>query len=165
MSNLIPNENTWVGFVPATLTKPDGVASISAPKIAEVTAAEDITDFLVSLNASSTGNTVPTPRLKSLFETSVNGTSTATFTADLYRDDEDDLAWDLFPRGVRGAVLIKRFGGSGPENSPVVGETVEVWPVRVSSRAPGALQSGTAQMFTLTCSVPKEPDEDAVVVA
>ncbi|MEO6203992.1 MAG: hypothetical protein ABIO67_01210 [Mycobacteriales bacterium] len=165
MSNLIPNENTWVGFLVATVPKPNGVGIISAPTVAEVGSAVDLTDFLVSLNASASGNTVPTPRLKSLFETSVNGTSTATFTGDFYRDDEADLAWDTLPRGTKGCFLIKRFGGTGTAGKPVAAETVEVWPVNVTSRAAGALTSGTAQMFTLTCSVPREPDEDAVVSA
>lgn len=162
---LIPNENTWVGFAPATAVKPNGVGNISAPTAAEVAAAIDWTDFIVSLNASTTGNTVPTPRLKRKFETSTDGTVTGTFTADCYRDDEDDLAWDTFPRGVRGAVLIKRFGGTGLDGRPVVGETVEVWVISVTSRAAGALTSGTAQMFTLTASLPEEPDEDSLVAA
>jgi hypothetical protein len=165
MANLIPNENTWVGFALATVPKPNGVTNVNAPTLAEVNAAVDITDYIVSLTANATGNTVPTPRLKSSFETSVNGTRTASFTADMYRDDENDLAWDTFPQNTRGAVLVKRFGGTGTGGRPVVGQKVEVWPIRVSSRAPGALQSGTAQMFTLTCSVPKEPNEDAVVAA
>lgn len=165
MSQLIPNENTWLGFVAATPTKPNGVGNISAPTAAEVAAAVDLTDFLITLNASTSGNTVPTPRLKTKFETSTDGTVTGTFTADFYRDDEDDLAWDTLPRGTKGAFLVKRFGGTGTDGRPAAAETVEVWPISVTSRAPAALTSGTAQMFTLTASLPREPDEDAVVAA
>lgn len=165
MANLIPNENTWVGYVAGTVPKPFGVGNLAAPTTAEVAGAIDVTDFLISLNASSTGNTVPTPRLKSLFETSVNGTSAAAFSADFYRDDEADIAWDLFPRGARGTFLVKRFGGTGTGKRPVVTQTVEAWAVGVTSRAANALTSGAAQMFTVTCSVPKEPNENAIVAA
>jgi len=165
MANLIPNQNSWIGFVLGTGPAPFGVLNPSAPTVANVAAAVDVTDFIVNINASSTGNTVPTPRLKSLFETSVPGTAAAQFSAEMYRDDEADTAWDTFPRGTKGTFLIKRFGGTGTNLRPVAAQTVESWPVIVTSRAPGALASGAAQTFTLTCAVPKEPDEDAVVAA
>lgn len=165
MSNLIPNENSWVGFVAATVAKPDGLTNYKTPTSAEVAAAIDLTDFIVTINASASGNPVPTPRLKSLFETTIPGTSSATFTADMYRDDQDDLAWDTLYRGRRGVFLISRFGGTGPARRPAATQKLEVWPVQIISRAGAALQSGSAQMFTLTASVPKEPAEDAVVAA
>lgn len=165
MGQIIPNENTWVGFAVATVAKPLGVGNLSAPTLAEINAAVDITDFIISLNPSTTGNTVPTPRLKTKFETSTDGTVTGSFTGDFYRDDEDDLAWDLLPRGTKGCMFVKRFGGTGVDGKPITGQSVECWPISVSSRTPGGLTSGAAQMFTLTASVPKEPDEDAMVVA
>lgn len=165
MSNLIPNENVYVGFLAGATGKPFGTTAPVAPTLAEIAASIDLTDYLITLNASATGNTVPTPRLKSLFETSVPGTAAAQFTAEMYRDDEDDLGWDTVPRGTKGTFLIKRFGGTGTNLKPVAAQTVESWPVIVTSRAAGALASGTAQTFMLTCSVPKEPDEDAVVAA
>lgn len=158
MSRIIPNENSWIGFATA-------VADIHAPTAAELSAAIDLTDFIVTINASTTGNTVPTPSLKTLFETSIPGTAAAQFTADMYRDDEDDLGWETLPRGTKGFFLISRFGGTGPANRPATTQKLEVWPVHVSSRAGGALTSNTAQTFTLTCSVPQEPDEDAIAAA
>lgn len=163
MSQIIPNEHTWVGFVAATNLKPNGVTNINSPTAAEVSGAVDITDFIVSINASTTGNTVPTPRLKTKFETSTDGTVAGQLSADMYRDDEVDTAWNTFPRGTKGAILIKRFGGTGTAGAPVAAQTVEVWPIHVSSRAAGNLTSGTAQMFTLTCAIPREPNEAAVV--
>jgi hypothetical protein len=156
VSRIIPNQESWIAFATS-------VASISSPTVAELAAAVDLTDYIVTINASSTGNTVPTPSLKSLFETSVPGTAAAQFTADMYRDDSSDLAWTTLPRNTVGFFLIKRFGGTGSNNKPVATETVEVWPVHISSRAGGAMSSNTAQTFTVTCSVPQEPAEDAVV--
>lgn len=159
MSTLIPNENCYIAFSPTVPT------DLAAPTAAQVAAAIDVTDFVISLTAGAQGNAVPTPRLKRLFETSIPGTSSAQFTSEMYRDDEDDVAWDLLARDTAGVFYISRFGGTGPDNLPVATDPVEVWPVRVVSRMAGALTSNTAQTFTLTCSVPEEPEEDAVVAA
>lgn len=158
MARLIPNENTWVGFATT-------VASVDAPTAANVTAAVDLTHYLISINASSQGNTVPTPTLDTLFETSIPGTVTATFTADFYRDDEEDLAWDTLPRRTTGYFLISRFGGSGTGNQPQSGDEIEVWPVDVVSRTMANTTNNTVMTFTMTGSVPEEPNEAATVAA
>lgn len=166
MSNLIPNEHVFIGFIPevtGATPKPYGVANTASPTVAEIAGAIDLTDYVISLTASSSGNVVPTPRLKSLFETSISGTVTATFTGDFYRDDTNDLAWDTLPRAQQGSFIIKRFGGTGTGGRPAATQKCEVWPVDVVSRAAAALTSGQAQMFTLNCSVPKEPNENATV--
>ena len=160
MARLIPNENTWVGFAPAA-----SITDIHAPTAAQVAAAEDLTGLLISLNASSRGNTVPTPAFNTLFETSTTGTSTATFDADFYRDDEDDAAWELLQRGTRGYFLISRFGGSGTANLPVAADEIEVWPVSVVSRSMANMSNNTVLTFTVSCAVNVEPDEAAVVAA
>lgn len=164
MSQFIPNENTFLGFLAASAGKPYGFGNVSAPTAAEVTATKDYTDFLVTLNASMTGGTVPVPRLKTKFETTTDGTVTGTFTADFYRDNLNDAAWKDLPRGTKGGFLLKRFGGTGTGGRPATGQDCEIWPVSVTSRAASPLVSGQAQAFTLTCSLPFEADEDAVVV-
>lgn len=158
MTRIIPNERSWIGFA-------DTVADINAPTGAEIAAAVDLTGFCVSINASAQGNTVPTPALDSLFETSILGTSQASFTADFYRDDDNDLAWETLPRATEGFFIISRLGGSGPGIVPIATDPVEVWPVIVTSRQAGAMSSNTVQTFTSTCSVPVVPAEDALVAA
>ncbi len=160
MARIIPNENTWIGFVPG-----NAITNIAAPTAAQIAAAVDLTGFTISLNASSRGNTVPTPAFDSLFETSTTGTSAATFDADFYRDDEDDTAWATLPRGTRGYFVISRFGGTGDENLPVAGDEVEVWPVNITSRTMANMSSNTVLTFTVSCSVNIEPAEDATVAA
>jgi len=157
MGRIIPNENSYIGFNP-TLT-----GTVSGPKVADFTSAIDLTHQTVSLNASSTGNTVPTPSLDTLFETSITGTSAASFSGDFYRDDvtADDLAWTTLPRGTQGYFLIARFGGK----PAAAGRKCEVWPVRVTSRSMANMANNTVETFTVTCAVPVEPDEDAVVAA
>lgn len=165
MARVIPNERTWIGF---TDTRP---ANLSQPTAAEINAADDLTCLVMSINASAQGNTVPTPSLCSLFETSVPGTSQATFQGDFYRDDAEvagdiiDLAWNTLKRGVSGYFFISRFGGSGTNAKPVAGDQLEVWPVQITSRTAGALASNTAQTFSITAAVNEVPSEDAEVHA
>jgi hypothetical protein len=156
MGRFIPNENSFIGFA-ATLT-----GSVTAPKVADVTGAIDLTDLTMSLNASAQGNSVPTPSFAHLFETSIIGTSQATFTADFYRDDDDtaDTAWDTLPRGTHGFFIISRFGLI----PSTVGDECEVWPVAVLSRAMANMANNTVVSFTSTCAVPQVPGEDAVTV-
>jgi hypothetical protein len=156
MARIIPNENTWIGFTPTAITD-------QAPTVAQIAAAVDLTGYCISLNASSRGNTVPTPSFDSLFETSTAGTSAATFDADFYRDDEDDLAWETLPRGTRGTFLIARFGGTGAANLPIAGDEIEVWTVMVTSRTMANMSSNTVLTFTASCSVNIEPDENFTV--
>lgn len=157
MSKFIPNEESFVGFA-TTLT-----GTVSAPKVADVTGAVDLTALCTSLNASATGNAVPTPSFDNLFETSVPGTSQATFTADFYRDNGSgsaDLAWITLPRATGGYFIIARFG----QIPSTIGDKCEVWPVIVLSRAMANMTSNTVVSFTVTCSVPAIPGEDAVTV-
>lgn len=159
MARIIPNENTWVGFTS------QAVSDIAAPSAAVVGACIDLTSYCISLNASARGNTVPTPSFDSLFETSTAGTSAATFDADFYRDDEDDLAWETLTRNERGHFIIARFGGSGANNLPQSGDDVEVWPVMITSRTMANMASNTVLTFTASCAVMEEPAEDAKVAA
>jgi hypothetical protein len=159
MSRIIPNENSWIGF---TTVRP---ADLAAPTVAELAGATNLTSYIVSINPTAQGNAIPTPALDSLFDRSAIGTSQGSFTADMYRDDEGDLAWDTLPRGVRGYFFISRFGGSGVDHIPAEGEPVEVWPVAITQRAGSAMSSNTVQTFTVSAAVPDPPEEDAIVSA
>lgn len=162
MGRVIPNEQTYVCFIDDT----PGIASATlAPTAAEITGGVDLTPFLMSLNASSQGNQVPTPSFDTLFETSITGTSQATFTADFYRDDAADTAWTTFPRGTKGYVVVSRFGGSGTDQKPIAGDVVEVWPVEVVSRTAASMQNNAVQTFSVTCAVNTVPNEAATVLA
>jgi hypothetical protein len=156
MGRVIPNEQTWVGFTPT-------IASITAPTEIELNLCTDLTPFLMSINASAQGNQVPTPSFDSLFETSIVGTSQATFSADFYRDSVADTAWTTFPRGTKGFIVISRFGGTGPDQIPRNGDYCEVWPVEVVSRTAANMQNNAVQTFTMTCAVNTVPAETAQV--
>lgn len=159
MSTLIPNENCYIGF--SDTMPADDVTFI--PTLVELAAAIELTEFVISLTASSTGNAVPIPSLKSLFERTIPGTVTATFTAEMYRDSitANDEAWNALERGVDGIFYIARFQAG----VPVATDHIECWPIKVTGRAGSAMSSNTAQTFTLTCSVPEVPNEDATIAA
>jgi hypothetical protein len=139
-----------------------GTASdISKPTVADISGCVELTEFISGLNFAAQGNVVPTPNLKKLFETSIEGTTQATATMDCYRDDELDVAWEVLPRKASGFVIISRFGGI----PNAAGKKCEVWPVRVSSRTNANLTNNTPATFTATFAVTDAPEEDAVVVA
>lgn len=158
MARVIPNETSWIGW---TTTAP---ADLTKPAVAELGA--DWTCYVSSITASSQGNQIPIPDLCSRFERSIAGTVTATFSAEFYRDDEDDLPWDTLKRGTRGFFIISRFKEglvAGDDPKPEAGDVVEVWPVEVTSRQAGPMSSNTVQTFSVQCAVNVVPQEDAVV--
>lgn len=159
MGRVIPNEQTWVGFATAISS------NTLAPTAAEVAGATDLTGFLMSLNASAQGNQVPTPSFDSLFETSIVGTSQATFSADFYRDDTSDTAWTTLPRGTKGFFIISRFGGSGTDQMPIAADMVEVWPVEIVSRTAANMQNNAVQSFSITAAVNIPPAEGIAVLS
>jgi hypothetical protein len=158
MAKLIPNQQVWVGW--KTSIANGGTTMVVTA--ADVSGATDLTSSLISINASAAGNTVPTPALDSLFETSVSGTVQAQFSMDLYRDDTSQTVFNALARGNSGYVMISRL-----DPTPTSGENtvVEAWPVTVTARTPSALTSNTAQTFTVTCAVTAPPNEGAAMTA
>jgi hypothetical protein len=159
MARVIPNEVTQVVFVPVVADED------LVPTVTEIEAGTELTSELVTLDASTTGNTVPTPSFASLFETSISGTVSATFTAEFYRDDEDDVAWDALPRATRGYFVIARFGFSGTDGAPDAGDEVEVWPILITARSALSLTNNEVQRFGIEASVFQEPNETAAITA
>lgn len=157
MPRVIPNQNTWLGFSTS-------IASATlVPTTTEIGASINLTKFLMGMNASSTGNVIPTPAFDSLFETSIIGTSQSSFTADFYRDSTADTAWTTLPRGTKGFFILSRFGGTGTNQAPAVGNVTEVWPVTVSSRTGANLANNAVQTMAIVCAVPQEPNEAATI--
>lgn len=151
MAKLLPNKKVWVGFK-SSIT--NGATTTMQVTAADVSGATDLTPYLISITASAAGNTVPTPALDSLFETSVSGTVQAQFTMDLYRDDTDQTVFNALARGVSGFVMISRN-----DPAPATPDIVEAWPITITARTPNAMTSNTAQTFTVTCAVTKAPNE------
>jgi hypothetical protein len=159
MARIIPNDASYIAFASSA-----GIASASLiPTAAEVTAAVNLTTFIMSLTATTQGNVLPTPSFDTLFETSTVGTSSSSFSVDCYRDDTADTAWTTLPRKTKGFFIVSRFGGLGALHKPITGDTCEVWPTIVTSRSMAGMSNNTLQTFTVTCAIYKEPNEAAVV--
>lgn len=159
MARIIPNESTKVSFLTTI------ASGTLVPTVAEINAGVDLTKFVISINASTRGNVVQTPAFDSKFETSIPGTITSTFEADMYRDDVLDTAWLTLPRTTKGYFVVTRFGGTGTLGVPAIGTKVEVWPIVVVSRSATNLTSNTAQTFQIQCSVYAQPNEAAQITA
>lgn len=129
--------------------------------VADVNATINLTSFCTSLNASLSGNAVPTPDLSQLFENNIIGTYQATFSADFYRDDTTDTAWNTLPRNTGGYILVARYGGI-PNTA---GTLCEVWPITVLSRTMSNMASNSVETFTVTCVCPAQPNDNAKTVA
>jgi len=157
MARVIPNQNAWIGFMTTI------ASGTLVPTAAEIAAGVNLTPFVISLNASTTGNTVATPSFDSVFETNIPGTVTSTFEGDFYRDSTTDTAWTTLPRATAGYFVVSRFGGTGTNNMPVSTNKVEVWPVRVQTRSAQNMTNNTAQTMTVQCAVTQVPNEAAVV--
>ncbi len=148
MARVIANSLTVIKFGP--------VDDPQDPTSTEVDEAEDLTGFLVSFDNSTEGNEVDTPDFSTDFETSIPGTYSASVSAELYRDDDDDLAWETLTRGTEGAWFIMRFGNES-------GKPLEVYPTRITSRSPVALANNESQRFEVEASVYAPPLEDGEV--
>jgi hypothetical protein len=158
MTRVIPNELTKVKYV-------DQIADVSSPTVSEIDGGTELTGFLVNLEAATSGQTVATPAFDSLFETNIPGTASGSFTAEMYRDDTTDTAWETLPRATSGFIVVARFGWSGGGDSPSSGDECEVWPIRVTTRSAMALTNNEVQRFSVEAAIPTEPAEDAVVAA
>lgn len=144
------------------------VANKAAPTAAEKAAGVNLTGELLrdGLSLPQSGNTIDVAGADSKY----NATDAGTYggdavTASFFRDSvaADDDAWDTLPRGTRGYFLVARFEGS--DSSVGTGDRVEVWPIVVISRSNRDIEQDGAYRFDVTCGVPSEPDDDAVMAA
>jgi hypothetical protein len=139
------------------------ISDTSAPTQAEVQAGTDITPYLQSMDTPLEGNRVPSGDLSSAFRKTSPGKFGGDITMDIHRGTTagDDTAYDLFPRDTQTHIVIRRFGGSS--NNIITADDVEVWPVRVVTRSPHALDEEALQMVTVDMAATDEPDIDVAV--
>ncbi|MDX1407625.1 MAG: hypothetical protein R3330_05810, partial [Saprospiraceae bacterium] len=71
------------------------IADPSAPTVAEITAGDDVTPYLSSLDTPLDGNAPDASDLSSAFNKTVAGKYGGNVTAQMYRDDTTDTAFDL----------------------------------------------------------------------
>ena len=158
MARVIPDGEVRISEV-ATISDP------SNPTVGEITAGTDITPFVQSIDTPLEGNRVPSGDLSSAFRKTSPGKFGGDVTMDIHRGTiaADDTAYDLFPRDTATHIVIRRFGGSTV--AIAAADTVEVWPVRVVTRSPAALEEEALQMVTVDMAATDAPDIDVTVAA
>ena len=131
-----PQEVVEVRFVTA-------IANTATPTAAELNAGTRITQFLVDGPPNPAGsNFVDAGTLESGFETQVpstygGGSGTMTVlrirdTADT--DDVSDVAYNLFPRGTVGFIVVAPYGVGGAAFAFAIGDDVSIYPIEVANR-------------------------------
>lgn len=139
------------------------VADKSAPTISEITAATDITCYLTKdgLAPNVTTNDVDSSALCETFDATIPGSWGADFTLTGFRDDYDDVLWDLAIYGTEGFLIVEPFGT--PDELPAAGDKVEVWPATMNQKSPMNSATNTQQRFSLKLNITSQPDLDATV--
>lgn len=160
MARLTPDENSKIHIV-------DSIASVAAPTIGEITAGTEVTAFLTpaGFDTPEEGNDADTSSIASAHDLSVPATISGQPSGEFYRDDASDDAWNAMARLTVTNIVISRFGGSGTANAIAVGNTVEVWPVRVSSRSNARVTRGEALRFVAQFAKSGAPTLTATVAA
>ena len=149
----------------------DSISSQSAPTIGEIGAGTEVTGFLTpaGLDTPEEGTDADISSIASARDLSIPATIGGDISGEFYRDDgtggTTDEAWDAMARLTVTNIVIARFGGAGTDNAIIATDTVEVWPVRVSSRSNARITRGEALRFVAQFSLSGDPDLAATVAA
>lgn len=160
MARLTPDENSKIHIV-------DSISSPAAPTIGEIGAGTEVTEFLTpaGFDTPEEGNDADTSSIASAHDLSVPATISGQPSGEFYHDDASDDAWDAMARLTVTNIVISRFGGSGTDNAIAIGDEVEVWPVRVSSRSNARITRGEALRFVAQFAKSGAPTLVATVAA
>jgi hypothetical protein len=145
------------------------IATLAEPSPTEISNGKELTPFLTpaGLDTPETSTDADTSSIASARDFSVPATIGGEVTGEFYRDDgtgsTTDVAWTALPRLTTGFLVIARYGGSGANNAIAVGDTVEVWQVRISERSNARVTRGEALRFSSKFAVSADPIFNAVV--
>lgn len=150
----------WAGIAPA-------VADISAPTVAELGAATDLTPALTAdgLSPNHTENVVSTDMLTGFIRQSIGTEGIGFDLTFLYYLDNgtDNEAWDYFDeRGKAGFLVVGRTADGA---TPVASDVVEVYPVESGRRKMMNSGANAHQKFTVKFVGTEDYDDAAVVAA
>lgn len=142
------------------------VVTLAAPTATQANTGTNIIKFLKrdGLNLPQTGNVMDTSDAGSR----QNSTDLGTFGGDkgslgLYRDSitANDTAWPLFKGGLRGFLIVFRFGTAGA--SPAAGDRCEVAQIGVVARAMAQTAENQANQFNVDMAVVAYNDDATLV--
>ncbi|MFC7219661.1 hypothetical protein ACFQLX_16035 [Streptomyces polyrhachis] len=136
-------------------------AAANVPSRTELTGSTDLSDSIADFAGWSLTNTpVDTPDLGTTLTTSIPGEDKADSSSlTFYEDQLDDSVETLLAKDTEGFVVILRKGDIPASKS------MDVFPVRVASRAPAYSTGSDPAKFTVTFAISDEPVLDAAVPA
>jgi len=156
MSQVVFDAVTHVYFVRDT---DGGIEDINEPELSEIAAGEDITEYVTKdgLSFGATNNRVPVGSLATLFAGELMGTYGYQVSLKCFKDDDDDVAWELFTHKARGYLVVCPFGAAGN------GAEAYVFDVECGQRELQNSAENERQTFVVPFAVPTTPALDAVV--
>ena len=149
MARITPDGYTKVHFVPT-------VALVAAMTVAELAGGVELTSYLTpaGIDTPEEGTDADSSSIASPRDFSIPATVGGDFSAEFYRDDTTDTAWNALPRLTSGYLVIARFGGTTADTYAIkAGDSVELWQVRVSQRSNSRITRGEALRFTTTFAI------------
>nr|WTB35195.1 hypothetical protein OG781_42195 [Streptomyces sp. NBC_00830] len=140
---------------------PEISAATNIPTRQEITTGTELSGAVSDIAGWSLGNSpIDTPDLGSTLTTSIPGEDKAdASTLTFYEDKAGDSIETLLSKGEEGFVVILRKGDVPASKS------MDVFPVRVASRAPAYSAGSDPAKFTVTFAVSDKPTLDAAVPA
>lgn len=139
----------------------DIAAASNIPTRQEITGGTDLSGAISDIAGWSLANSpIDTPDLGSTLTTSIPGEDKAdSSTLTFYEDKAGDTIETLLSKGAEGFVVILRKGDIPQSKS------MDIFPVRVASRAPAYSAGNDPAKFTVTFAISDEPQLDAAVPA
>ena len=156
MSKAAYEGNVKIYYLPAC-------ADPDAPTVAEIAAGTNWSPYITKdgVEPPANPNMVDSATIEDVFDSQEPGSwGGAPLKLILFRDNADEtLAYDMITYGLRGFVLVTRFG------DPSVGAVCEVYPI--ASHEPTLMKSAGNEMqkFQATMAVTSEPSMRAAVAA
>jgi hypothetical protein len=137
----------------------DIAAATNIPTRQELTTGTDLSGAISDIAGWSLANSpIDTPDLGSSLTTSIPGEDKAdSSTLTFYEDQAGDTVETLLSKGAEGYVVILRKGDVPASKS------MDVFAVRVASRAPAYSTGSDPAKFTVTFAVSGQPTLDAAV--
>jgi hypothetical protein len=137
------------------------LADPAEPTVAEIAAGVAFSPFMAKdgLAVNISTNNVDSATIDDSFDAQLAGSWGADVKLTLFRDDENDDAWDACVYGTNGWLVISRTG------APIATSVVEVWPAQMHQPAMENSGSNAQQRFVESFAITGIPTMDAIVAA
>lgn len=141
----------------------ESIEDITAPTTSELNAGTDITNFIRKdgLSTPQNQNMIDSATINDTFDAQVVGSWGGELEIGSFRDDDDDVAWDLFEYGDNAYVVIRRALPS--ETAWTNGQAVEVYPTQSHQPIPAPSAANEQVGLTVKLAVRAQPALKAVV--